>query len=217
MSRFLAGVSSGLLIAVVVIIATVIFSDSKEDGAAVLGLCERSSDHSDYLAGSVVARAVPDAVFQMSPSIDEADYSSESYQIVFPKEEQEGNWSLYLMRLNSGDPERLTNSTQSDWYPSWSPDGKEVVFTRRVPGTRESSIYIVDVETRKERVLTSPPEGFADKFAYWSPEGKRLVFIRESSSEPFGTQQLFLVNSDGSNQTEIFLGDGYFEVELMPH
>ncbi len=215
MIRFIAGISTGLIVACMATVFAFMISHPSDE-ESIYGLCESRYDYTDFLTGSVVARAVPEAVFQMSPSISDADFSSKSYQIVFPKKEPEGNWSLYLMRLNSGEPDRLTNSDQTDWYPNWSPNGDEVVFTRRVPGTDRSSIYVINVESGVERQIISPPKDFADKFAYWSLDGERLVFIREDISETFGKHQLFLVNPDGSNMTEIHLGEGHFEVELMP-
>ena len=42
--------------------------------------------------------------------------------------------------------------------------------------------------------------------AYWSPDGKRLIF--QSTRPPYGCDQIFLMNADGSDQHLVSTGKG---------
>jgi Tol biopolymer transport system component len=49
-------------------------------------------------------------------------------------------------------------------------------------------------------------QGGQNAEAYWSPDGKQLVF--QSTRPPFGCDQIFLMNADGSNQRLVSTGKG---------
>jgi TolB protein len=42
--------------------------------------------------------------------------------------------------------------------------------------------------------------------AYWSPDGKRLIF--QSTRQPYGCDQMFIMNADGSDQHLVSTGKG---------
>ena len=48
-------------------------------------------------------------------------------QIVFQSDEDE-NWEIYVMDTDDGNLRNLTNNDRHDDDPSWSPDGKQIVF-----------------------------------------------------------------------------------------
>ena len=85
--------------------------------------------------------------------------------------------------------ERLTDGTENAGFPSYSADGKEVVY--RVYG-EPSGLRIVNVETKKIRVLTNEVENLPS----WSPDGKLIVFTRNMGGANF---DVFTIRPDGSD------------------
>ncbi len=75
--------------------------------------------------------------------------------------------------------------------PAISPDGKQIVFTRRwvdkIKDQYLSNLWIVDVEGTRVRELTSG--NFSDSSPVWSPDGKRIAFL----SDRDGTTQLHVM------------------------
>lgn len=68
--------------------------------------------------------------------------------------------------------EQLTRNPADDFHPSWSPDGKEIVFYSFRNGNRD--LFLMSADGSSERQLTSEPghEWYPDS----SPDGRHLVF-----------------------------------------
>jgi Tol biopolymer transport system component len=85
----------------------------------------------------------------------------------------------------------------TDSKPSWSPDGKRIVFTRTL-SFGDNQIWVVGVDgTGLRRLLADDAE--SDHNPSWSPDGTRIVF----SSDVLGTEAIFLMNADGSGAQKI--------------
>jgi Tol biopolymer transport system component len=85
-----------------------------------------------------------------------------------------------------GDSAAATN----DGMPSWSPDGREVVF-RRATGTKRN-LYIFDVATGSIRKLETGSD--YDTFPTWSPQGEWIAF----TSKRDGDYEIYRIRPDGS-------------------
>jgi Tol biopolymer transport system component len=79
--------------------------------------------------------------------------------------------------------------------PSWSPDGKRIVFTSFRHGRGE--IYVVNSDGSGQRRLTTNPA--ADDLAKWSPDGTRIAFV----SGRDGNLEIYVMNADGTGQTRL--------------
>lgn len=72
-----------------------------------------------------------------------------------------------------GKPEILTDGSINAGFPSYSPDGKKIVY--RVWSPKVQGLWILDVDTRQTTVLTTE----ADNLPGWSPDGSKIVFTRK--------------------------------------
>ncbi len=94
--------------------------------------------------------------------------------------------------------------TYLDWEtvsnPQISPDGSQIIFTRgwvdKVNDRRNSSIYIMDVDGSRPRVLVE--DGSSPK---WSPSGDRILFTAEG--DPEGSQIFVRWMDDEGATTQI--------------
>jgi TolB protein len=77
-------------------------------------------------------------------------------------------------------------------YPSWSPDGKKIVF-RRMIGDMNSEVFVANSDGSEVRNLTNHMA--FDGWPAWSPDGTQIAF----SSNRNANYQIFMMNADGSD------------------
>jgi TolB protein len=80
---------------------------------------------------------------------------------------QGGNYDLWLLPAK-GKPERLTNDVALDARPSWSPDGKSLVFESMRDGS-VANLWRIDIESKRAQRLTQIPGGA--RMPVWAPVG----------------------------------------------
>jgi Tol biopolymer transport system component len=97
--------------------------------------------------------------------------------------------ALWRVRRDGSAAEPLTDGTLHSGFPSYSSDGKELVY--RVWSDKEKGLRVLNIETRKSRVLT---EGI-DNLPGWSPDGKRIVFTRRRDD---GNYDVYTIHPDGT-------------------
>ena len=126
---------------------------------------------------------------------------------------RDGNFEIYVMDADGVNPRRLTNNPAKDYAPSWSPDGKRIVFcsdrdghVHVKRGRVASEIYVMDADGGNPQRLTNNPSD--DWYPSWSPDGERIVF--ESAREGHFmdahkniTDEIYVMDADGGNQQRL--------------
>jgi Tol biopolymer transport system component len=112
-----------------------------------------------------------------------------------------GNAEIYLMNPDGTGQERLTNNPAHDTDPSWSFDGKKIVFAsnRENQGATQLDLYVMNADGTNQTRLSSTAE--SDVEPSWSPDSTRIVFVR--SVLDTGARELYLIGADGSNLTKL--------------
>lgn len=86
---------------------------------------------------------------------------------------------LYGMDLPSGQPRRLTTTTDLEYAPAFSPDGKQITFTTW-NDTTGGFVWVMPSSGGAARKLTSTPGQYVNPS--FSPDGTKVVFTRGSGS-----------------------------------
>lgn len=108
----------------------------------------------------------------------------------------DGERNIYKMRTDGSDRIQLTfTSGANSWFPAWSPDGRKITFSSNRSG--KYYIYTMDANGGNETQLAR------GCVSYYSPDGSQILYGVYCDD----TDELWLMNADGSNQQPIT--DGY--------
>jgi len=81
-------------------------------------------------------------------------------------------FELCVMNADGTGLTRLTNNAVPELTPSWSPDGRQIVFHRAVGGRGQFQIFVMNADGTGEQQLTFPPG--RNGFANWGVLNRRL-------------------------------------------
>ena len=100
---------------------------------------------------------------------------------------QGGRFDIFILDLDSGEVENLTDDDVFDASPTFSPDGRSLVLSS-VLGNGYSKLFRIDLDNPRERFQITSGE-WNDKDAVYSPTGRRLYFTSDRLEEPRPVQQ----------------------------
>jgi len=141
---------------------------------------------------------------------DDPDWSPRGQQIIFTSHAVTDNTDnhvtaeVYVIDADGmSKPTRLTNNTEEERAPSWSPDGKRIVFCCRRGGP-DLEICVMNADGTGQMQLTDNTIG--DLTPSWSPDGKKIAFHRRVGGP--GQFQLFVINADGTGEKQLTFPPG---------
>jgi len=114
-------------------------------------------------------------------------WSPDGTKIAFMSDRAGQEFNLYWMNPDGSEVEQLT-SGETDWFPQFSPDGRQITFHRW------NDVHVLNLQDRRVTRLTVDPDN--GMFPSWSPDGRRLAFM----SWRGGPTAVYTMNADGTNQ-----------------
>ena len=140
------------------------------------------------------------------PALDGiSDWSSEG-RIAFTSS-RDGPWNIYAMDADGGNVTRLTHHKTGGGAagsPSWSPDGKEIVFVQHKlkHGRQERGIYILNLARKRERRLIEPAPNVSNSKPKWSPDGTRILYVSYVNRR-VDNARLMITDKDGRHHERV--------------
>jgi Tol biopolymer transport system component len=115
-----------------------------------------------------------------------------------------GGTARKLVETNIPIVERVLLALSSLGAEPWSPDGRELLFSRMTAGG-ETAVWQVELASGRQKQVTYPPRGSDDWSASWSFDGKWVVFERLQG----GRGSLWLIPVSGGEPRPL-LDDEYY-------
>jgi TolB protein len=118
--------------------------------------------------------------------------------------ERDGNAEIYRIGPDGSEPVRLTEHTELDADPGWSPDGRQIVFRSQRDGS--SDLFVMGADGSGPRnLIGDPADSFDDEFApAWNPGGQLLALFTDrfppAGRCASGVHQLALFPIGGSKE-----------------
>ena len=115
--------------------------------------------------------------------------------LAFAREDSQQR-DIYLANADGSQLTALTDDLFWDNWPSWSPDGSQLVFTcrQRVAGLG-GGICAINADGSNRRQLSNSN----DWEPSWSPDGRYIVFASQRDGNP----EIYLMNADGSHENRL--------------
>ena len=110
---------------------------------------------------------------------------------------------LYKKELPNGKPQRLTNSTDFEFEPTFSPNGTEIIYVTW-NDVDKGAIYKVSVNGGNPVKLTSNKGIY--RMPSFSSNGTQIIFKKESGNTDQGftytkKEGIYIMNANGGNET----------------
>ena len=113
---------------------------------------------------------------------------------------------IMIMKADGSDVRAVTSGPGNAGFPSWSPDGAEIVYRYWTENERGEGLRIVDVATGRSRVLTTQ----YDTLPFWSPKGDVIMFTRYAPDDrfPYDEFDIYTIRSDGTDLKRLTHAEG---------
>ena len=109
-----------------------------------------------------------------------------------------GGSTVYVLPLQGGVPELITENTPSYWH-GWAPNNKEVVYVAMRNGKNVYNLYRNSIKGGKEVALTDIKTGEHVDGCEYSPDGKYIYY----NGHYTGTMQIWRIKPDGSGREQL--------------
>jgi len=161
------------------------------DGTKIVYSAEKNRQWGIYILNFSSMKA--DKIFVSQGTNIAGDFTPAGDELIFSSS-QEGTPDLYSLTLKNSRLKKLTSSYGINVSPAVSPESGSIAFVSDRGGSPQ--IYTMRRDGSDVRRITF--EGSYNTSPCWSPKGDKIIFAGRR-----GTNQIFMVNPDGSGLTQL--------------
>jgi TolB protein len=118
----------------------------------------------------------------------------------------QGDPKVYLMNIETGQREIVSNFPGMSFSPRFSPDGQRVIFSLQRGGN--SNLFVMDLRSKSTTRLTDTPA--IDTSPSYSPDGARICFESDRGGKP----QIYVMPATGGGAQRISFGEGSYSTPV---
>ena len=118
----------------------------------------------------------------------------------------QGDPKVYLMNIETGQREIVSNFPGMSFSPRFSPDSQRVIFSLQRGGN--SNLFVMDLRSKATTRLTDTQ--VIDTAPSYSPDGTQICF----ESDRGGKQQIYVMAANGGQAQRISFGEGAYSTPV---
>src|ERR1700726_4511072 len=118
----------------------------------------------------------------------------------------QGDPKVYLMNIETGQREIVSNFPGMSFSPRFSPDSQRVIFS--LQRGANSNLFVMDLRSKATTRLTDTQ--VIDTAPSYSPDGSHICF----ESDRGGKQQIYVMAAGGGQAQRISFGDGVYSTPV---
>ncbi|MCC7052601.1 MAG: PD40 domain-containing protein [Gemmatimonadaceae bacterium] len=101
---------------------------------------------------------------------------------------------LFVMNADGSDNRQITALGGANFGPSWTPDGRRIIFSsnHRNPRSGNFDLFLVDLDGKNLEQVTASP--VFDGFPMFSPDGKQLIWASNRFDQKQTETNLFIAD-----------------------
>lgn len=138
------------------------------------------------------------------------DVSHDGRRIAYARTREDAQHctDIWVMNLDGSDARRLTHEQATASGPSWSPDGRWIVFQGALDeGDAQAGLWRIEMETGQVQGLGAESIEVVPAAPCWAEDGRRLACIRAHH----GLQQVVLIDMPSGRCTVAVSGERHVE------
>jgi hypothetical protein len=144
------------------------------------------------------------------------EWSPDGENVLFTVETVSVNKDLFVLNLDSGNYENITNTDTRYEHGTWSPDGTKIAFIGSPPEDEDedtnnlSDLFLINPDGTGREFLFEPMFGANATNPAWSPDGSKIAFLCAHSD--IGADEMCIVDANDGDLIDVLSApnDGFF-------